>query len=69
MKVSRGYTIRYPLYSPHLSPSNYYLLPNFKKWFGGKRFGSSDEVETNAYLREAGKYYLEGDKKLGKRGD
>lgn len=34
----------HPPYSPDLTSSDYYLFPNFKKWLGGKRFGSNKEV-------------------------
>lgn len=32
-----------------LAPSDYILFPNMKKWFGGKKFDSNDEIiaETN----------------------
>ncbi|EFN77918.1 Histone-lysine N-methyltransferase SETMAR, partial [Harpegnathos saltator] len=56
-------------YSPDLAPCDYFLFPNLKKWLGGKRFGSNEEVitETNAYFEGLEKtYYLEGIKKLGK---
>ncbi|GBP74482.1 Mariner Mos1 transposase [Eumeta japonica] len=52
------------------SPCDYYLFPNLKKWLGGKRFESNEEVinETNAYFESLEKtYYLEGIKKLEKR--
>ncbi|XP_011251320.1 histone-lysine N-methyltransferase SETMAR-like [Camponotus floridanus] len=48
----------HPPYSP-----DYFLFPNLKKWLGGKRFGSNDEViaQTNAYFEGLDKsYYLEG---------
>ncbi|XP_025161796.1 histone-lysine N-methyltransferase SETMAR-like [Harpegnathos saltator] len=57
-------------YSPDLAPCDYFLFPNLKKWLGGKRFGSNEEVitETNAYFESLEKtYYLEGIKKLEKR--
>jgi len=28
----------HPAYLPDLVPCNYFLFPNLKKWFGGKRF-------------------------------
>ncbi|KAG5344567.1 SETMR methyltransferase, partial [Acromyrmex heyeri] len=28
----------HPAYSPDLAPYDYFLSPNLKKWFGGKRF-------------------------------
>jgi len=27
----------HPAFSPHLIPCDYFLFPNLKKWFGGKR--------------------------------
>ena len=56
----------HPAYSPNLVPSDYFLFPNLKKWLGGKRFGSNEEVitGTNAYFEG---YYLEGIKKLETR--
>lgn len=60
----------HPPYSPDLAPSDYYLFPNLKKWLGGKRFESNDEVitETNAYFEGLDQsYYLEGIKKLENR--
>lgn len=60
----------HPAYSPDLAPCDYYLFPNLKKWLGGKRFESNEEVitETNAYFESLEKtYYLERIKKLEKR--
>ncbi|XP_066254460.1 histone-lysine N-methyltransferase SETMAR-like [Euwallacea similis] len=60
----------HPAYSPDLAPCDYFLSPNLKKWLGGKRFGSNEEVitETNAYFEGLDKtYYLEGIKQLEKR--
>ena len=31
----------HPPYSPDLSPCDYFLFPNLKKWLGGKRFDSN----------------------------
>ncbi|GBP34295.1 Histone-lysine N-methyltransferase SETMAR [Eumeta japonica] len=56
----------HPAYSPDLAPRDYYLFPNLKKWLGGKRFESNEEVitETKAYFESLEKtYYLEGNKK------
>lgn len=33
-----------PPYSPDLAPSDYYLFPNLKKWLGGKKFESNEQV-------------------------
>ncbi|XP_033224994.1 histone-lysine N-methyltransferase SETMAR-like [Belonocnema kinseyi] len=42
----------HPAYFTDLAPCDYFLFPNWKKWLGGKRFGSIEEVitERNAYL-------------------
>ena len=60
----------HPPYSPDLAPCDFFLFPNLKKWLGGRRFTSNEEViaETNAYFAEFDKsYYLEGLKKLENR--
>ena len=57
-------------YSPALAPSDYYLLPNLKRWMCGRRFESNEEVEweTEGYFGGLDKsYYLEGIKKLKDR--
>ena len=46
-------------YSPDLIPSDFFLFPNMKKWFGGQRF-TSNEILPKSYL-------LDGLKKLEKR--
>lgn len=66
--VELGYELLpHPPYSPDLAPCDFFLFPNMKKWLGGKRFTSNEEViaETEAYFAELDKlYYLEGLKKL-----
>lgn len=60
----------HPPYSPDLAPSDYFLFPNMKKWLGGKRFGSNDDViaETNAYFEGLERtYFLDGIQKIEKR--
>lgn len=60
----------HPPYSPDLAPSDYFLFPDLKKWLGGKRFTSNEEVEweTNAYFEGLEKsYYKSGLMKLEKR--
>ena len=39
-----------PPYSPDLSPSDFYLFPNLKRWLTGQQFYSNEELiaETNA---------------------
>lgn len=57
----------HPPYSPDLAPCDFFLFPNMKKWLGGKRFSSNEEViaETDAYFSEfEKKYFIEGLKKL-----
>lgn len=57
-------------YSPDLAPSDFYLFPNLKRWLGGRRFTSNEEVEaeTNAYFADLdASYYSEGIKKLEHR--
>ena len=46
--------MQYLPYSREEAPSDYYLFPNLKKWLGGKRFKSNEEViETvNQYFKE-----------------
>ena len=59
-----------PPYSPDLAPSDYFLFSNLKKWLGGKRFYSNDEIilQTNTYFEYLEKsYFLEGIQKLEKR--
>ena len=49
----------------HLAPCDYFLFPNLKKWFGGKRFITREQLETEAYFEGFDKsYYLNGLKKL-----
>ena len=65
--MSKFHELRYelllhPPYSPDLAPSNYFLFPNLKKWLGGKRFYSNDEIisQTNTYFEDLDKsYFLE----------
>jgi histone-lysine N-methyltransferase SETMAR len=60
----------HPPYSPDLAPCDFFLFPNMKKWLGGKRFTSNEEVidQTEAYFEEFDKsYFLDGLKKLEHR--
>ncbi|KAG5334155.1 SETMR methyltransferase, partial [Acromyrmex heyeri] len=57
----------HPAYSPDLTPCDYFLLPNLKKWFGGKRFFIREQLitKTEAYFEGLNKsYYSDGLKKL-----
>lgn len=57
----------HPPYSPDLAPCDFFLFPNMKKWLGGKRFTSNEEViaVTETYFAEFDKsYFLDGLKKL-----
>jgi len=51
----------YPAYSPDLALCNYFLFPNLKKWFRGKRLTIKEQfiTETETYFEELDKsYYL-----------
>ena len=73
--MAKLHKLRYELlphspFSPDLALSDYFLFPNLKKWLGGKRFYSNDEIisQTNTYFEELEKsYFLEGIPKLEKR--
>ena len=75
VSMAKFHELRYellphPPYSPDLAPSDYFLFPNLKKWLGGKRFYSNDEIisQTNTYFEDLEKsYFLEGIQKLEKR--
>jgi len=57
----------HPAYS---TPCDYFLFPNLKKWFGGKRFTTREQLiaETEAYFEGLDKsYYSDGLKKLENR--
>jgi len=56
----------HPAYS-YLIPYDYFLFPNLKKWFRGKRFTTREQLiaETEAYFEGLDKsYYSNGLKKL-----
>ena len=40
-------TLEHPLYSPDLSPCDYFLFAAMKKSLGGDRFVNNDEVEEH----------------------
>ncbi|XP_018308488.1 histone-lysine N-methyltransferase SETMAR-like [Mycetomoellerius zeteki] len=44
--------LSHPPYSPDLALCDFFLFPNLKKWLGGKRFTSNEEViaETEVYF-------------------
>ena len=52
--------LSHPPYSPDLSPSDHFLLPNLKKWLGGKKFYSNDEIisQTYTYFEDLEKSYI-----------
>ncbi|KAG5332541.1 SETMR methyltransferase, partial [Acromyrmex charruanus] len=57
----------HPAYSPDFAPYDYFLFPNLKKWFGGKRFITREQLiaEIEAYFERVDKsYYSDGLKKL-----
>ncbi|XP_018352128.1 PREDICTED: histone-lysine N-methyltransferase SETMAR-like [Trachymyrmex septentrionalis] len=62
--------VAHPPYSPDLAPSDYYLFPNLKRWFQGKRFRSNKEViaETEVYFEDLDlSYYRKGIEMLENR--
>lgn len=64
--------IDHPPYSPDLAPCDFFLFPNLKKWLGGRRFATNDEVmtETSHYFEDLEQnYFSEGMKKLESRLD
>ncbi|KAG5328737.1 SETMR methyltransferase, partial [Acromyrmex charruanus] len=56
----------HPAYSPDLASCDYFLFPNLKKWFGGKRFAREQLIaETETYFEGLDKScYSDGLKKL-----
>lgn len=67
IKQLRYELLPHPPYSPDLAPCDFFLFPNLKKWLGGKRFRSNDEViaATEAYFNDFPKsYFLDGLLKL-----
>jgi len=59
-----------PAYLPDLAPCDYFLFPNLKKWFRGKRFTIREQLiaETKAYFERLDKSYYSDDlKKLENR--
>ncbi|KAG5321201.1 SETMR methyltransferase, partial [Acromyrmex heyeri] len=59
----------HPAYSPDLVSCDYFLFPNLKKWFEGKRFSIRELIaETEAYFEGLDKsYYSDCLKKLENR--
>lgn len=52
----------HPPYSPDLAPCDYHLFPNLKKWLGGKRFYSNNEVidAANGHFEGLDKSFYKG---------
>ena len=50
------------IFYPDLAPSDYWLIPDFKRMLQGKRFGSSKEVKS-----ETGAYFEARDKSFSKK--
>ncbi|KAG5306963.1 SETMR methyltransferase, partial [Acromyrmex insinuator] len=59
----------HPAYSSDLTPCDYFLFPNLKKWFRGKRFTIREQLiaEPGAYFEELDKSYYSDLKKLENR--
>ena len=47
-------------YSPDLVPCDYFLFPNLKKWFGGKRFTTREHHRLNRLFWRVGQIILFG---------
>jgi len=49
----------HPAYSPDLASCDYFLFPNLKKWFGGMRFTTREQLiaETEAYFEGLDNHY------------
>ena len=65
VSMAKYHELRYellphPPYSPDSAPSDYFLFPNLKKWLGGKRFYSNDEIisQTHTYFEDLEKSYF-----------
>ncbi|XP_071448089.1 histone-lysine N-methyltransferase SETMAR-like [Hetaerina americana] len=57
----------HPPYSPDLVPSDFHLFPELKKWLGGQRFQTNEELQDNVktHLNSlAATFYGEGIVKL-----
>ena len=73
VSMAKFHDLRYellphPPYSSGLAPSDHFLFSNLKKWLGGKRFYSNDEIISQTYFEDLEKsYFLEGIQKLEKR--
>ncbi|KAG5319861.1 NU5M oxidoreductase, partial [Acromyrmex heyeri] len=54
MKKLNCELLPHPPYSPDLASCDFFLFPNLKKWLGGKKFTSNEEVisETEVYFAE-----------------
>jgi len=60
----------HPAYLSDLALCDYFLFPNLKKWFGGKRFITREQLiaEIETYFKGLDKsYYSDGLKKLENR--
>ncbi|KAG5348048.1 SETMR methyltransferase, partial [Acromyrmex charruanus] len=49
--------LSHPAYLPDLAPYNYFLFPNLKKWLGGRRFATREQLKTEAYFESLDKSY------------
>lgn len=52
--------LEHPPYSLDLAPSDYHLFPNLKKFLGGRRFHSNEEVidAVKSYFENLDKLYF-----------
>lgn len=62
----------HPPYSPDLAPSDFHLFPDLKKWLGGRRFETNEELQDKVktyFSSLAATFYEEGIEKLVHRYD
>ncbi|XP_063215963.1 histone-lysine N-methyltransferase SETMAR-like [Bacillus rossius redtenbacheri] len=62
----------HPPHSPDLAPSDYHRFPTLKKWLGGRRFNTNDELQSTVKTwlnRQEASFYAEGIGKLVHRYD
>ncbi|GFS01358.1 histone-lysine N-methyltransferase SETMAR [Elysia marginata] len=63
-------TLPHPAYSPDLSPSDYYLLPQLKKYLEGRHYDNDDEniADVRRWCRgQSSEIFADGVRQLVKR--
>jgi histone-lysine N-methyltransferase SETMAR len=62
--------LKHPSYSLELAPSDYYLFPDLKKHFNGRKFSSIEETTLAAdgwFAAQPKEFFMDGLKKLEQR--